>query len=73
MEKDVQSKDKNDLSKHRAQEYLIEHPILHSDDKQKKILENVFIDAFSKGYQCGFDDLANLLNAMWSSEPVKPE
>ena len=73
MEKDTQLKDKNDLSKQRAQEYLIEHPILHSDDKQKKMLENIFIDAFSEGYQCGFDDLADFLNAIYNPEPVKTE
>lgn len=55
-----------ELSIKKAKEYLAEHPITFSlDEKQQEILTEVFLDAFSKGYQSGVDDLAEMLNSMF--------
>ena len=49
-----------ELAIKRAKEYLKNHPSTQSQDKE------IFIDAFSKGFKAGFDELAELINLMWS-------
>ena len=61
-----------DLSVKRAQDYLNKHHnILCMNKEQKEVLETFFVDAFSKGYQCGFNEMVDLVNSMWNPNNKK--